>query len=138
MTTSTMTAQNRVKAAMARPRKTTGATAKARAGNGKLKAQVPTGGFSAADFKRAATRIKHASDPTRLRVLAILAVAEQNVGDICAMTGVSSQPSISHHLALLRTASLIESRRDGKNNVYSLTERGRALWMGLASQLAAS
>jgi ArsR family transcriptional regulator len=31
-----------------------------------------------------------------------------------------SQPAVSHHLALLRLAGLIEMRRDGKHNFYRL------------------
>ena len=31
-----------------------------------------------------------------------------------------SQPAVSHHLALLRDAGLIEARRDGKHNFYSI------------------
>jgi ArsR family transcriptional regulator, arsenate/arsenite/antimonite-responsive transcriptional repressor len=31
-----------------------------------------------------------------------------------------SQPAVSHHLALLRVAGLIEARRDGKHNFYSV------------------
>ena len=31
-----------------------------------------------------------------------------------------SQPAVSHHLALLREAGLIEPRRDGKHNFYSV------------------
>jgi DNA-binding transcriptional ArsR family regulator len=34
---------------------------------------------------------------------------------------------VSHHLRLLRSEDLVESRRDGKMVIYSLTERGRAL-----------
>jgi DNA-binding transcriptional ArsR family regulator len=41
--------------------------------------------------------------------------------------GGMSQPSVSHHLCLLRHGRLIEPRRKGKNNYYALTDRGRSL-----------
>jgi ArsR family transcriptional regulator len=31
-----------------------------------------------------------------------------------------SQPAVSHHLALLKMAGLIECRRDGKHNFYHI------------------
>ena len=34
---------------------------------------------------------------------------------------------VSHHLRLLRSEDLVESRREGKMVMYSLTERGRSL-----------
>jgi len=40
-----------------------------------------------------------------------------NVGDLCARVG-QSQPAISHHLALLRVAALVEVERRGKHNFY--------------------
>jgi ArsR family transcriptional regulator len=41
------------------------------------------------------------------------------VTDLCSRLG-QSQPAVSHHLALLRVSSLIESRREGKHNYYSV------------------
>jgi DNA-binding transcriptional ArsR family regulator len=75
---------------------------------------------------RAAILMKQASDPTRITVLLILAEGEQHVGALCAQLN-QSQPAISHHLALLRHSRLIEPRRQGKNNFYSLTDEGRSL-----------
>ena len=38
-----------------------------------------------------------------------------------------SQPAVSHHLALLRLGGIVDRRRQGKNNFYSLTETGSEL-----------
>jgi len=60
------------------------------------------------------------SDETRLRILLYLARSgELHVTDLCNRLG-QSQPAVSHHLALLRVSGLIESRREGKHNFYSV------------------
>jgi len=60
------------------------------------------------------------SDETRLRILFFLAQNnELHVTDLCNRLG-QSQPAVSHHLALLRVSGLIESRREGKHNFYSV------------------
>ncbi len=60
------------------------------------------------------------SDETRLRILLYLArEGELHVTALCERLG-QSQPAVSHHLALLRVAGLIEARRDGKHNFYSV------------------
>jgi len=60
------------------------------------------------------------SDETRLRILLYLGREQElHVTALCTRLG-QSQPAVSHHLALLREADLIEARRDGKHNFYSL------------------
>lgn len=60
------------------------------------------------------------SDETRLRILYYLMQQEElNVRALCKLLR-QSQPAVSHHLALLRVAGLIESRRDGKHNFYRI------------------
>ena len=60
------------------------------------------------------------SDETRLRILFYLAQNNEiHVTDLCNRLG-QSQPAVSHHLALLRVSGLIESRREGKHNFYSV------------------
>jgi len=60
------------------------------------------------------------SDETRLRILYFLMQQEElNVRALCQLLR-QSQPAVSHHLALLRVAGLIESRRDGKHNFYHI------------------
>ncbi len=60
------------------------------------------------------------ADETRLRILLYLGREQElHVTALCEKLG-QSQPAVSHHLALLRVANLIEPRRDGKHNYYSL------------------
>lgn len=60
------------------------------------------------------------SDETRLRILLYLSQQEEmHVRALCEILH-QSQPAVSHHLALLRVAELIESRRDGKHNYYRI------------------
>jgi len=60
------------------------------------------------------------SDETRLRVLLYLTQQhELHVRALCDLLE-QSQPAVSHHLALLRVAGLIESRREGKHNFYRI------------------
>ena len=60
------------------------------------------------------------SDETRLRILFHLKRQDElNVRELCGLLG-QSQPAVSHHLALLRVAGLIECRREGKHNFYHL------------------
>jgi len=64
------------------------------------------------------------SDETRLRILHYLSHAgELHVRALCERLH-QSQPAVSHHLALLRVAGLIQLRRAGKHNFYHL-EPGR-------------
>jgi ArsR family transcriptional regulator len=59
------------------------------------------------------------SDPTRLRLLGLLRLSERNVGDLCDQLQIP-QPSVSHHLALMRRAGLVTNRRSGKQVFYAL------------------
>jgi len=63
------------------------------------------------------------SDETRLRILYYLTQRnELHVRALCELLN-ESQPAVSHHLALLRMAGLIERRREGKHNYYGLKTR---------------
>jgi ArsR family transcriptional regulator len=60
------------------------------------------------------------ADETRLRILMyLMKEPEINVTSLCERLG-QSQPAVSHHLALLRVSGLIQPRRDGKHNFYSV------------------
>lgn len=63
------------------------------------------------------------SDRIRLRILMLLfRNGEMHVRALCEHLG-QSQPAVSHHLALLRRTRLIEPRREGKHNFYSIRRR---------------
>lgn len=63
------------------------------------------------------------ADETRLRILHYLMQQEElNVRTLCKLLD-QSQPAVSHHLALLRVAGIIECRRDGKHNFYHLVPK---------------
>ena len=61
------------------------------------------------------------ADPTRLKIINALLVAEMCVCDISAVLGLS-QPSVSHHLQQLRQLRLVKFRRTGKSVYYSLND----------------
>lgn len=72
------------------------------------------------------------ADPTRLRVLSMLQQNELNVSAMCDRLDLA-QPTVSHHLGLLRTMGLVNTRRDGKQVFYSLNrDNVRASDGGLA------
>ncbi len=59
------------------------------------------------------------SDKTRLRLLALMAAGEVSVGYLAGQLG-ESQPKVSRHLAYLRGAGLVSTRRDGKWIYYGI------------------
>ena len=61
------------------------------------------------------------ADPTRIRILNVLAGGEICVGDL-ANTLEMTQSAVSHQLKVLRASRLIKSRRDGKQILYSLDD----------------
>lgn len=62
--------------------------------------------------------LKILSDPTRLRLLALVNREELSVAELQEILGMG-QSRISSQLALLRTVNLVMDRRDGKNAFYS-------------------
>jgi DNA-binding transcriptional ArsR family regulator len=61
------------------------------------------------------------TDPKRLMLVTVLRVGEQSVGELALAIGVAL-PNASQHLAVLRTARLVEGRRIGTTVVYRLAE----------------
>ncbi len=73
-----------------------------------------------------ATRLKALGDPTRLRMLDLLARQGEPLC-VCDLTPQFSQnqPTVSHHLKLLREAGLIDGEKQGIWTYYRATDEGR-------------
>ena len=66
-----------------------------------------------------ADAFKALADPTRRRILELLAQGELTAGEIAAHFSIT-KPSVSHHLSILKAAGLISDERRGQNIVYSV------------------
>lgn len=62
-------------------------------------------------FLTAVASLRAAAEPTRVRLLALLARAELTVGEICEIVG-QSQPRVSRHLKVLTDAGLLDRFRE--------------------------
>ena len=62
---------------------------------------------------------KALSDPTRRRILELLRDGDKTAGELAEHFDMT-KPSISHHLATLKAAGLVDDERRGQNIVYSL------------------
>jgi len=65
------------------------------------------------------------SDPTRLRIVALLERDELSVAELQEITRLG-QSRISTHLGLLQESDLVQSRREGKRAFYKLNENANA------------
>jgi ubiquinone/menaquinone biosynthesis C-methylase UbiE/DNA-binding transcriptional ArsR family regulator len=65
--------------------------------------------------------LKAAAEPTRLRILALLAAGELNVKDLTRILG-QSQPRISRHLKLMTESGLIERAPEGSWVYFHLAD----------------
>ncbi len=73
------------------------------------------------DEKTYSKYFKAFGDPSRLRILSLLAGKEMSVNEIARAAGLS-QPTTSRHLAILREAEIVVGRRDQQNVYYSLNK----------------
>ena len=78
-----------------------------------------TPAMNAVESESLAARFKALADPTRVAIVNRLAVGECCVCDLNAAFDLS-QPTISHHLKVLRDAGLVESSRRGTWAYYRL------------------
>jgi ArsR family transcriptional regulator len=86
----------------------------------------PPAKVDSTDRAEAAALFRALADPHRLAMLATLARAEDEVC-VCDFTGALplEQPSVSHHLRILREAALVTSQRRGTWVYYRLAGDAR-------------
>ncbi len=65
---------------------------------------------------------KAIADETRQKIMNHLCCSWLCVSDIVDALGQVSQPTVSHHLSVLREAGLVHTRREGKQVFYSLNQ----------------
>lgn len=75
-------------------------------------------------------------DPTRLRILELLAEGERSVGELVELIG-APQPKVSSHLACLRWCGFVEGRREFRTVRYRLADSRVEEMIGLARSLLA-
>ena len=64
---------------------------------------------------------KALADDTRQKIMAFCCCQERGVSEIVEHVGVA-QPTVSHHLAVLRDAGLVSIRHEGKQTFYTLNQ----------------
>ena len=65
---------------------------------------------------------KALADDTRQKIMTLCCCEWISVGDIVEQLQVT-QPTVSHHLAVLREAGLVEVREEGKQTFYRLDQQ---------------
>src|SRR5512143_90662 len=79
---------------------------------------------------------KALADETRQHIMRLCCCRELSVSEIVEETSVS-QPTVSHHLAILRDADLVQARSEGKQTYYTLNQERIATCCGQLMQVFA-
>ena len=69
---------------------------------------------------------KAIADETRQKLMKLLCCRELCVSDLVAELGDVTQPTVSHHLQILKSAGLVDTRRQGKQIYYTLRQEAVA------------
>jgi ArsR family transcriptional regulator len=72
---------------------------------------------------------KAIADETRQKIMSSCCCCWLSVNEIVEKVGFT-QPTISHHLAILRDASLVDIREEGKQTFYTLNQERVAVCCG--------
>jgi len=72
---------------------------------------------------------KAIADETRQKIMSLCCCQWCSVGEIVERTNVT-QPTVSHHLAILRDAGLVTIRAEGKQTFYTLNQEHVAFCCG--------
>lgn len=73
-------------------------------------------------LRQAAQLFKALADDSRVRILEILSEGPLSVGDVAKRVGLS-QPTVSHHLAVLRACRCVRDEKKGKQVFYRLNHQ---------------
>lgn len=65
---------------------------------------------------------KALADGTRQKIMSLCCCTQLSVNEIVAATGVA-QPTVSHHLKILKSAGLVHAERKGKQVLYTLNQK---------------
>lgn len=76
---------------------------------------------------------KAMADETRQEVMHLLCCQWMCVGDVAGQLDVT-QPTVSHHLSVLREAGLVDTRRQGKQVYYTINQQEVAVCCGMLMQ----
>jgi len=72
---------------------------------------------------------KAIADETRQKIMRLLCCNWLSVNEVVAKLDVS-QPTVSHHLAILRDAGLVNMREEGKQTFYTLNQENISFCCG--------
>jgi ArsR family transcriptional regulator len=72
---------------------------------------------------------KAIADETRQKIMSACCCREISVGELAEKLNVT-QPTVSHHLAILREAGLVNAREEGKQTFYTLNQERLAYCCG--------
>lgn len=90
------------------------------------------------NFEESAGFLSALANAKRLQIMYILSVeGETSVGSLASQIGLS-QSALSQHLARLREAKLVSTRREAQTIYYSCSHPGVRLLLGSLEQLRAN
>jgi ArsR family transcriptional regulator len=72
-------------------------------------------------MQNSVTFAKALADDTRQKIMSLVCCCWMSVNEIAEQIDVS-QPTVSHHLRVLRSAGLVETNRAGKQVFYTLNQ----------------
>ena len=102
-------------------------------------APIQTSALGEADARSLARGFAALGDPVRLRLLSLLATSTDGAVCVCDLVEPvgRSQPTVSHHLKILREAGLVSVEKRGTNNWYATVPGALEALRGILNDPAA-